>query len=269
MANGMKILLVDDDRDSLRLLSQMLQQAGYHMVFSADAEQALQFLARETVDIVIADIYMPNLSGIEILRQVRQRQLQCEVIMLTGFPAVDSAIQALREGAVDYLTKPVTREALLAAIARVQARLAEAHQRQEALAMLETAVKRFTGQTPTRADAPPGPPPAPAPIRQYAVGPVLVDLDRYVVEVDGQRVEATATELEILHYLCRNPDRVVTPQELIHALRGYSVQSAEAAEIIRPHISNLRRKLTACSAQADVIMTVRGVGYTLKTPLKT
>ncbi|HLE26870.1 MAG TPA: response regulator transcription factor [Anaerolineales bacterium] len=263
MADRLKILLVDDDRDSLQLLGQMLQQAGYEVLFNTTAEQALQLLASETVDIVIADIYLPNLSGLEILRQVREQQLPCEVIMLTGFPAVDSAIRALREGAVDYLTKPVTREVLLGAITRVQERLLEARQRREALTMLETGLKRFTGQIAARAGA------APVPSRQYEVGPVMLDLDRYVVEVDGQRVEATATEIEILYHLCRNPDRVVTPQEMIQAIRGYSIDPAEAAEIVRPHISNLRRKLTAFSAQADVIMTVRGVGYALKTPLKT
>src|SRR3990172_934826 len=99
MADRLKILLVDDDRDSLQLLGQ-------------------------------------------ILRQVREQQLPCEVIMLTGFPAVDSAIRALREGAVDYLTKPVTREVLLGAITRVQERLLEARQRREALTMLETGLKR-------------------------------------------------------------------------------------------------------------------------------
>jgi two-component system response regulator RegX3 len=95
----------------------------------------------------------------------------------------------------------------------------------------------------------------------------MLDLDRFVLEVDGQPVEATSTELEILRYLCRNPDRVIAPQELVKAIRGYTAEPTEATEIIRPHISNLRRKLLAASpGGGDVIVTVRGAGYMLKKP---
>lgn len=198
---------------------------------------------------------------------MRDRQLDCEVVLLTGLPAVDSAIQALRGGAVDYLTKPVTREALLGTVARVHERLTQARQRQQALALLEAGLKHFTGQASPRASAPHDSQPAiSAEGKQYRVGPVVVDLDRFVVEVAGRPIDATPSELEILHYLCRNAGRAVTPVDLVQAMRGYRAKPEEAQEIIRPHISNLRRKLAAASPEADVIATVRGVGYILKMP---
>jgi two-component system alkaline phosphatase synthesis response regulator PhoP len=266
MTSKFKILVIEDDGDTRHILGTVLRAAGYEILLAGDAERALAQLADFPADIVISDIGLPGLSGLDLLKYLRARNHDGEVILLTGFPAVDSAIQALRDGAVDYLTKPVTPPALLEAIARVEERLRQTRQRREALAMLEAGIKHFMGQPSSGPVSSPGPPPAPAAGKLYEVGPVTLDPDRFLVEVNGQRVDATPTEVGVLHYLCRHPGRVVTPQELVKSLRDDTVASRAAPEIIRPHISNLRRKLLAASPQADVIATVRGVGYMLKTP---
>ncbi len=99
----------------------------------------------------------------------------------------------------------------------------------------------------------------------FHVGPVVLDAGRLQITVNGHRVDATPTETQLLFYICHNPHRVLTPQEMLREVRGLAVEPADAAELIRPHISSLRRKLLAFSPDADVIETVRSAGYRLKT----
>ncbi len=266
MPSKLRVLVVEDDEDTRFLLGQHLRLAGYESVAAPSAEHAYTRLSSEPIDVVIADIGIPGETGLDLLRWVRQQQLPCEVIILTGNPSVNTAIQALRDGAVDYLTKPVANAVLVEALERIETRLRVARQRQEALTMLEAGLRHFTGQ---RSNLPPTAPlnRGAATDKLYHIGPVVLDLDRFVIEVNGQGIEATPSEIEILHYLCRNPGRVITAQEMVQSIRGYRVEPHQAPEIIRPHISNLRRKLIAAEAEADVVRTVRGVGYMLKVPV--
>jgi DNA-binding response OmpR family regulator len=245
---------------------QPLPLAGYNVVAADSGEQALQKLAGSAFDIVITDLGMPGLSGLELLKYLRARDFDGEVILITGFASVESATQALRAGACDYLTKPVHRQELLESLTRARQKLTGARQRRRALAMMEAGLKQYHGDAAAQVEAQPSAPNMPKAAGRYRVGPILLDVHRFVIEVDGRRIDATASEFEILHYLCRNPDRVVTPEELVQSLRGYTIESGEAREVIRPHMSNLRRKLLMASQQADVIVTVRSMGYLLRMP---
>lgn len=294
----MKVLLVDDDAIIRRMFEKVLQRAGFDVILAADAEHALEKVS-QPVDIIVSDIRMPGLSGLDLLRHVRERHLDCEVILMTSYASVDTAIQALREGAFDYLTKPVSQDKLLASLERAKEELLENRQRRKALSLVEAGLKQIMGQglsgifndtnmtnnntlTVPNLQASLGPTAStsvanitPATVThsgvqtggQFQIGPVLLDLDRFVIEVNSERIEVTPSEFEILHVLCRNPDRVLTPQELVQAIRGYSVETWEAKDVIRPHISNLRRKLTSAAPEADIIGTVRSVGYILRVPI--
>lgn len=258
------VLVVDDDLETRRLLTLFLQRAGYTAEAAADAEQALSWLARQPADILISDIHLPDRSGFELVQQIRDRALDLEVIVLTGLPEVDSAIQALRIGAADYLTKPVLQDLLLRSVATVHDRLVQARRRRQALALMELGLRQFTAPT-SGAGAAPTPVPTQLPDEgTLRVGPVQLDLRRLRVRVGEDGVDVTPSELEILHCLARNSERVVTPQELVKAMRGYQVDAEEAAEMVRPHVSNLRRKLLAASPEADIIITVRGAGYMVR-----
>ena len=235
------ILIVDDDAASLGLLGHMLRRSGYASQAVSSFGQACEHLTHNSVDLVLAGIQLPGRSGLDLLRWIRARSLNCEVILLTSHPSVDTAIEALRNGAVDYLTKPVSGPVLAEALLRVQTRLER---------------QRPADQPAAAA--------APAHSGPYRAGMVVLHPERFVIEVGGQPIEATPSEFEILHYLFRHAGRVVTAQEMVQSIRGYRVDSREAPEIIRPHISNLRRKLSSALADADVVQTVRGVGYILR-----
>jgi DNA-binding response OmpR family regulator len=257
----LKVLIVDDDDDSRLLIRQVLAGAGYDCLEAADAEAGMRLLSGQPVHVLVTDISLPGMSGLGLLNWVRSQSMPCEVVIVTAYPHVETAIEALRGGAADYLTWPVTNNTLLEALDRVAQRLHAARQTDEVLEMLHEGLKRITSRASPR--------PAPAETdasqgRQFRLGPVQLDLDRYLVEVNGEPVDTTPTELEILHVLFRNSGRVTTAQELIQSVRGYRVDQREAPEIVRPHISNLRRKLVALEPQADIIQTVRGVGYMLK-----
>jgi DNA-binding response OmpR family regulator len=138
-------------------------------------------------------------------------------------------------GAADYLTKPLSAATLGDAVARAQIRQTHA-----------------PAETQHR------------PAEPFHSGPVVLHPERFSIEVDGKPVAATPSEYEILLYLFRHAGRVVTAHEMVQSIRGYRVEPHEAPELIRPHISNLRRKLIAVQPAADVVQTVRGVGYILR-----
>jgi DNA-binding response OmpR family regulator len=258
---ALKVLIVDDDDDSRLLIKHVLGGAGYECLEAPDAETGKRLLSELPVQVLVTDISLPGMSGLGLLNWVRSQSMPCEVVIITAYPHVETAIEALRAGAADYLTWPVSNSALLEALDRVRQRLHAARQADEVLEMLQEGLKRMTSRANPRA----APAEAEAPeARQFRLGPVQLDLDRYLVEVNGVRVDTTPTELEILHVLFRNSGRVTTAQELIQSVRGYRVDQREAPEIVRPHISNLRRKLIALEPRADIIQTVRGVGYMLK-----
>jgi DNA-binding response OmpR family regulator len=244
LPSRLRVLIVDDDPDAVFLLEQRLRRYGFTTVAARSAAEARQSLIANDIDLVLSDIHLQDQSGLDLVRWVRARAEPCQIIIFTGHPTVDSAVQALRLGSADYLIKPIQEDALVAALERLEKRRRPS---------------RGTTPLPATADLKPPPPP-----KQYQVGPVVLDLNRFVVAVNGAAIDATPSELEILHYLFRNPNRVVTPQELVQSLRGYQVDAQQAPEIIRPHISNLRRKLIAASTEADVVQTVRGVGYMLR-----
>lgn len=254
--NSLRVLVVDDDPDAQHLIEHMLSTAGHPCRQATSGRQALEMLLEQPADVVLLDLSLPDLPGLEVLRRVHN-YFGCQVVVLTGDPTVQSAINALRGGAVDYLTKPLLIHDLIDALTRVEARwqASRLQNRQPAATNASDGELRRPGQSSR--------PPA---AHSYRVGPVRLNVDRHVIEVNGRPIEATPSEVELLHCLCRNPDRVVTARELFEAMRGYRVEAGQAPELVRPHISNLRRKLRAADPAADVVRTVRSVGYMLSEP---
>src|SRR2546430_4218034 len=117
-----KILVVDDERSILVLLKEALSQWGYHVTTAASATEALAILKSELFDALITDIRMPDMSGLELLREVKKQDESIEVVMMTGYPTIASAVQALKEGAYDYLSKPLILDELRHLKARMMER---------------------------------------------------------------------------------------------------------------------------------------------------
>ena len=219
-----RILVIDDDPGLTALLAEYLQARGLEVVTAPDGEQGLATLRTGGVDLVILDVMLPGKDGFEICREIRAGSA-VPVIMLTARGDELDRIVGLELGADDYLPKPFNPRELLARIRAVMRRKAP-------------------GSTPTEA---------------FSAAGVRLDPERREVRVDGQPVDLTTTEFEILRVLVSSAGRVVPRERLMELARGPDWASFERS--VDVHVSHLRRKLGDDSRAPRRIKTVRGVGY--------
>jgi DNA-binding response OmpR family regulator len=225
-------LVVDDDADLRGFLARVLGQQGFEVVEAADAAQTLAVLETRSPDLVTLDLTLPDLDGVELCRRIRERT-DAYVLMLTGRSDEVDKLLGLETGADDYLTKPFSPRELTARVAALM-------RRPRTLAADVAA--------PAEAD------------RTIAHAGLAVDPHRRSVSVDGQEVDLTRTEFDLLHALVTGPDRVWSRTDLI--TRVWGSDWAADGRAVEVHIGNLRRKLAGHSDRAYV-ETVRGVGYRL------
>jgi len=220
------ILVVDDEERLTSLLQAYLQQEGYRVFTAANGRQALDAVRREPPDLIVLDVMMPEMDGIEFLRSLRTHH-STPVVLLTARVGDEDKIVGLELGADDYLTKPFRPRELLARV---------------------RAVLRRTGRT--------GPEPA-----VLHSGDLTLDRTRHEIVRDGRAIDLTPTEFEILASLMAAPGRVFTRMELLERAQGIGYEGYERT--IDAHIKNLRAKIEPEANGSQRIQTVYGVGYRL------
>ena len=221
------VLIVDDEAAIVRVVRDYLERAGFRVVSAGDGEAALQAYRRERPDLVLLDLTLPTLDGLDVARALR-RDGDTPIIMLTARTDETDRIAGLELGADDYVTKPFSAREV---VARVRAVLRRA----------QTA--RATDEIVRVGDA------------------ITLDVPRMITTVDGAEVTLTATEFQLLLHMARQPGRVFTRAQLLDAIHGVAVESYERA--IDAHIKNLRRKLERDPRAPRHLQTVFGVGYRL------
>jgi len=254
---GARVLVVDDEAPMRRTLSGLLEQVGYQVTSAASGAQALACIASESFDLVILDLKMPGMGGIEVLEAAGPQVPETVFIILTAHGTLDTAIAALRQGAFDYLLKPSPVPKILRA---VEAGLAERQQRRQQhdpVQLLEQALTTLKA-----GDRRPRMPQA-GPLSEPAA--LTVDQARKVALVRGQVVHLTPTEFDLLTYLVDHPNQVLSCQELAAAVHGYDLDERDARLLLRSHIHRLRQKVEDDPADPQWIRTQRGSGY-LYTP---
>ena len=224
----MKLLVVDDDRALRDALRRALNLAGYEVVCAGAGLDALGQVTGEAPDGLVLDIGLPDVSGLEVCRRLREQGQRLPVLMLTARGTVEDRIDGLDAGADDYLTKPFDTGEL---IARIRAMLRRSS------------------------------PPDGADDRSF--GALRLESARHGASVAGRFVELTRTEFQLLELLMRNPRRVL-PHSLIYD-RVWGYDFGPSSNALRVYISYLRRKLEDAGS-TPVIHTVRGVGYVLREP---
>jgi DNA-binding response OmpR family regulator len=220
------ILVVDDEPRIADLARDYLQHAGFEVRVAASGEAALQVVRRDRPDLVVLDLGLPGIDGLDVTRTIR-RDSNLPVIMLTARDDELDKLLGLELGADDYLTKPFSPREL---VARVRAVL-------------------------RRADAGAGG----GPDEVIRAGDVTLDVARMRTEIDGRSVELTPTEFTLLTALARQPGRIFTRSQLLDAVHGVAFESYERA--IDTHIKNIRRKLEPDPRRPTHVLTVYGVGY--------
>lgn len=254
-----QILLVEDDDRARMLLSHVLEGAGYMVSTAGSGEAALHLLANLEFDVVVADIKMRRVDGLQVLRSARSLPQPPEVILLTGFGTLESSVAALRAGAYDYLLKPCAPPELLERVASaVQRRSAELRQSQvlERIAHDLAQLRDLAEESP---GAPGQGPEAEEPHGRYLrVGDLRIDCLRHSVDFQGELLHLTPIEYALLLCLAMQPGEVCNYTEIVRHTHGYAPPQAEAQALLKPHVRNLRRKLAP-----SYLINMRGVGYML------
>jgi two-component system, OmpR family, response regulator len=227
MPDSSTILLVDDEEAVQKLLAFPLERDGHRIIQARDGEEALERFAKEHVDLVVLDIMLPKLDGLEVCRRLRAAS-SVPIIMLTARDDELDKVLGLELGADDYITKPFSIREFRS---RVRAQL----RRASAL----------------------GPPAEQTDV--IRVNELAIDTAKRSVELDGKLVQLTYVEFELLRILASHPGRVYTRQALLQALWGAS--DYREPRTIDVHVRHLREKLERDARKPELILTVRGVGY--------
>jgi len=227
MGNGAtRILLVDDEQSVQTLLSYPLRKDGYHVTSALDGREALQRFTEARFDLVILDLMLPKLDGVEVCRQLR-RESQVPIIMLTAKGSETDKVAGLEVGADDYITKPFS--------------MREFRSRVKAALRRSRMVAKPAGDEPIEG------------------GNLTIDPARRLVTLRGEEVSVTYVEFEILTALARSPGRVLSRETLLEHVWGDS--DYRDPRTVDVHIRHLREKIEADAKQPEYLLTVRGVGY--------
>jgi two-component system response regulator MprA len=227
-----RVLLVDDDRALRDALSRALRLEGYEVALARDGPEALAVMAREPADLVLLDVSMPSLSGVEVCRRLRARGDSAAVLMLTARDGIPERVAGLDAGADDYLVKPFSLHELLARIRAGLRRHAE------------------DGRGSREPSA-----------GELSFADVRIDLDAHLAFRGSRRLDLTRTEYALLEYLLTNPRKVLTRSLVLEHVWGYDL--AVSSKVLDVYVCYLRRKMEA-GGEPRLIHTVRSVGYVLR-----
>jgi DNA-binding response OmpR family regulator len=277
-----RVLVVDDDGAVRYSVSKTLQRIGYQVSEAASGEEALDLIGQQEFDVVLTDIRMPpGISGVDLLRRIKDIAPDSIVILLTGYASLGTAVESLRLGAHDYLIKPSSSQDIRRSVTQGVERARNLKRRRSLLDSIRSNIFELSRAnveslssiyedeedlTSLLEEQDQAAPTFDRPIQNMTLGPLTIYPGRYQISVDEQPVDLTPTEFDLLLYLAAHRGRVVSCHELVREVRGYTVEESEAREVIRPHVSNLRRKLKQTGKDADLIVNVRGIGYRLSDP---
>ena len=224
-----KILVIEDERDIRELVRVNLEAEGFAVLEAGDGELGLALVKRERPAAVILDLMLPGLGGLEVCRRIRGSEAtsRVPVVILTARSAEADKVVGLEIGADDYVTKPFSPRELTARVKAV--------------------LRRAYGQQ------------ADAPQETYQRGKLRIDFDTYEVYVDGQRVELSLREFELLRFFVQHPNRVYERSQLLELVWG--PDTFVEPRTIDVHIRRLRRRIERDDSSPELIVTVRGVGY--------
>lgn len=251
-----KILVVDDEKAARKSLADILRLEGYDVSAVEDGSTALETFKEQSIDLVLLDIRMPGMDGIEVMQQVTEISPDTQIIMLTAHGSMESAIDSLRYGAHDYLIKPSSPQEILSSVAGALARHAEAQRKRILLGQMETSLQQLKDAEGVAKQA------NSAGQRVISLHDgVMVDLARREIWRGNDRVTLTPTEGKLLRVLLENKGRVMSHRDLVFLVQGYEITDWEAPEVLRPLVSRLRRKLSTFPDGDKWIANVRGTGY--------
>ncbi len=240
-----KILIVDDEEAVRFFASDILTLNGWQVNEADSGEAALAMLENTVFDVMLLDLRMTGIDGLTVMRQVKERWPETMVIIMTAYASINSAIEAVRQGAFDYLQKPCQVEDIVHCANKALLEKEKLDQQRQLAHQVES-------QPPDPAFSSPADP------STVQSGTLVIESGSHAVSLAGQRLSLTPTEYELLNILARSPGQPISIELLVEEGLSYNPNDPQAQETLRVHISRLRRKVGS-----DYILTVRGGGYAL------
>ncbi len=262
------ILVVDDEFGIRFFLEELLTIDGHTVTAVDSGEKALLEIEKTEFDLALLDLQLSGIGGLDVLSILRQRCPDTVVIMLTAHASLETAVEALRQGAHDYLFKPCKTMEIRESIRQGLAKRRDTLQQRLFIEELRQNLDTQTSQTITDT------------LRNISSANsqannnkeddrflkrhgLVIDFMRHVMILNGELLELSPTEFALVAYLANESPRVVSSQELLREIHGQNNETEEANEIVRYHIYHIRRKIKVLAPDINLIRTVRGVGYTL------
>ncbi|OYD08396.1 response regulator transcription factor [Paludifilum halophilum] len=230
-----KVLVVDDEPSIVKLVQFNLEKEGYQVVVATDGQRALSKVKQEKPDLVVLDLMLPEVDGLEVCKQLRRENRQLPILMLTAKTEEFDKVLGLELGADDYMTKPFSPRELVARVKTIFRRME---------AVREGAVHESN--------------------KEFRVGELVIDPEGYEVLRNGEIVDLTPKEFELLIYLANHRGRVLSRDQLLNAVWDYDYIGD--TRIVDVHVSHLREKVEVDSRNPVYIKTVRGIGYKFEGP---
>ena len=259
-------ILIVDDEENLRLtLSRILNKAGYNVTTASSGEEALNLTQAGAFELAFIDLLMPGMGGLALLKEFRKLYPEMPVLILTANATLDSAIEAVRQGARDYLLKPADPQSIIARVEGILAEQTQPQRQREILTQIQNLVAEFnqlskqdgisSGQIPLIAPTDPA--------RFLQRGPFVLDLHARHLTVNGEYINLSPTNFDYFVTLVRHSPNTVTYPVLVRESQGYDVSLLEAREMSRWRIHELRKAIEEESTSPKYLITVRGSGYKL------
>jgi DNA-binding response OmpR family regulator len=259
MSQPARILMVDDEAAIRLTLGALLDRAGYDVTPAENGEEAIMLLERQAFDLLLVDLKMPGMDGMQVVAAARARQPDIAVIVLTGHGSLDTAVEGLHQGIFDYLLKTTAPDQVIERVKAALAAREQALRQRTLLDVVGTAMQELRGSPP------PGTPDQEAPSsgRQMTVGALQLDTWRQAATLAGRTLPLTPTEFRVLLCLAEHAGMMLSYAQLVRCSQGYDASELEASELIKPHIHHLRQKLEPDPSAPRYILNVRGKGYLL------
>jgi DNA-binding response OmpR family regulator len=258
------ILIVDDEASLRQTLARILQRAGMDVTTAATANEAFDYLRQQPFDLVYLDIRMPETNGLQALKLIHAQYPEVPVVLFTAQPDLTSAVEALREGAADYLLKPLEPRKLIERTTAILAEREKEMRRREIQAQIERLQAELR-----KIDAEHGQPVEQAAgknetsDRYLTRGRLTLDLHMRRLTFNKQLIDLPPTAFDYLLVLARHAPNVVDYKTMVSEAQGYHAETREAQEIVKWHVHHIRQAIQPGAHKPGLVINVRGEGYRL------
>jgi DNA-binding response OmpR family regulator len=255
-----RILIIEDEASLRKTLARILQQAGFEVTTAESAEQGLDYLKTTTFDLIFTDLRLPGMAGLEALKRIQSTNPNIPVVLFTAQPDINSAVEALRHGATDYLLKPLKPEIILERTKTILSNqqkekrkreiASEIEKLQNELKQIENGEEKLTSNiSETKAE------------RFIKQGSLVLDLHTRRVALKDEIINLPPTSFDYLLVLIRHAPNIVDFQTLVAEAQGIQAETREAQELSKWHIHQIRQAIEKDTKNPSMLITIRGTGY--------